>query len=181
MDDLKMAQPAVTVCSQHGVESQACTPVVSQAPTPIGSPSGHNYAPLPPNLPQSQETSSKQDHRHLEHVSRPEVVRKFANPAPLGLCAFALTSFVSNCMNLYMANGTITGINIGLALTYGGISQFLAGMWYVVCCLSRVRYLACVGARNNINQGNGTWKHLWCDDVLFFWCLLDYFRHPLRN
>lgn len=146
MDDLKMARPAVTVCSQHGVESRACTPVLSQAPTPIGSPSVHDYAPLPPNIPQSQQPPFKQDHRHLEHVSRPEVVRKFANPAPLGLCAFALTSFVSNCMNLYMANGTVTGINIGLALIYGGISQFLAGMWYVICCLSPGRYLACVGA-----------------------------------
>jgi hypothetical protein len=138
MDDLKMTQPAVTVRSQHSVASQASSPVASPAPTASASPVAHTYVPLPPSIPQSHEPL-KQDHfKHLEHVSRPEVGRKFANPAPLGLCAFALTSFVSNCMNLYMANGTVTGINIGLALIYGGISQFLAGMWYVKPCLSRV-------------------------------------------
>lgn len=142
MNDIKMAQLAVTVCSEHSIESQASTPVASQAATPIASPAGDEYIPLPPNIPQSNDVPKEDNFKHLEHVARPEVVRKFANPAPLGLCAFALTSFVSNAMNLYMANGTVTGINIGLALIYGGISQFLAGMWYVGslpksgCCVS---------------------------------------------
>jgi succinate-acetate transporter protein len=50
-----------------------------------------------------------------------------ANPAPLGLCAFALTTFVLSCANA----GLYTGpqIVIGLALFYGGLGQLLAGMW----------------------------------------------------
>jgi hypothetical protein len=140
MNDIKMVQPAVTVYSEHSIESQASTPVASQAATRIASPAGDEYIPLPPNIPQSNEVPKHDSFKHLEHVVQPEVVRKFANPAPLGLCAFALTSFVSNAMNLYMANGTVTGINIGLALIYGGISQFLAGMWYVGLSLSRVEF-----------------------------------------
>src|SRR5579859_4367292 len=50
-----------------------------------------------------------------------------ANPAPLGLSAFALTTFVLSSANA----GLFTGdkIVIGLALFYGGIAQILAGMW----------------------------------------------------
>jgi len=50
-----------------------------------------------------------------------------ANPSPLGLSAFALTTFVLSSANA----GLFTGdkIVIGLALFYGGIAQLLAGMW----------------------------------------------------
>lgn len=118
LNDLKLTQPAVTICSQTSMDAQS--------PTPVPSPNNHHYAPLPPNSPDERTLSSKHD-----HVSSPAEVRKFANPAPLGCCAFALTSFVSNCMNLYMINKTAPSIEIGLALTYGGIVQLLAGMWYV--------------------------------------------------
>ncbi len=49
------------------------------------------------------------------------------NPAPLGLSAFALTTFVLSAANA----GLFTGaeIVIGLALFYGGLAQLLAGMW----------------------------------------------------
>lgn len=56
--------------------------------------------------------------------------RRFANPVPLGCCAFALTSFVFNCTNLYMIGKGTPSIDIGVAMTYGGIVQVLAGMWY---------------------------------------------------
>jgi succinate-acetate transporter protein len=50
-----------------------------------------------------------------------------ANPAPLGLCGFALTTFVLSAANA----GLFTGaeIVVGLALFYGGVAQFAAGMW----------------------------------------------------
>jgi succinate-acetate transporter protein len=50
-----------------------------------------------------------------------------ANPAPLGLCAFALTTFVLSAANA----GWFTGaqIVVGMALFYGGLAQLLAGMW----------------------------------------------------
>jgi len=55
--------------------------------------------------------------------------RKFANPAPLGLCAFALTLFVLSLINCGTRGVTIPNIAVGLAYGYGGIVQLLAGMW----------------------------------------------------
>ncbi len=60
------------------------------------------------------------------------VVAAVANPAPLGLCAFALTTFVLSCINagiIVPGVGAGTNIVVGLALFYGGAVQLLAGMW----------------------------------------------------
>ncbi len=51
-----------------------------------------------------------------------------ADPGPLGLAAFALSTFV---LSLYNA-GILEGgkpVVVGLALFYGGLAQLLAGMW----------------------------------------------------
>lgn len=55
--------------------------------------------------------------------------RKFANPAPLGLCAFALTTFVLSAVNMGARDLTVPNIVVGLAFGYGGLVQLLAGMW----------------------------------------------------
>jgi len=55
--------------------------------------------------------------------------RKFANPAPLGLCGFALTTFVLSCINLGTRGLSEPNIVIGAAFAYGGLVQLLAGMW----------------------------------------------------
>lgn len=55
--------------------------------------------------------------------------RKIANPAPLGLCAFALTTFVLSAVNLQARGVTIPNIVVPLAFGYGGVVQLLAGMW----------------------------------------------------
>jgi hypothetical protein len=55
--------------------------------------------------------------------------RKFANPAPLGLSAFALTTFVLSLINMNAKNVTEPNIVVGLAYAYGGLVQLLAGMW----------------------------------------------------
>jgi uncharacterized protein len=53
-----------------------------------------------------------------------------ANPAPLGLSAFALTTFVLSSANAGLIPGADAAkMVIGLALFYGGIVQVLAGMW----------------------------------------------------
>src|SRR6476646_7073602 len=49
-----------------------------------------------------------------------------ADPAPLGLAAFALTTFLLSGHN---AAFIPDGIWIGAALFYGGLTQLLAGMW----------------------------------------------------
>lgn len=60
--------------------------------------------------------------RSVEH-------RKFANPAPLGLSAFALTTFVLSAVNLGARGVSAPNIAVPLALGYGGLVQLLAGMW----------------------------------------------------
>lgn len=55
--------------------------------------------------------------------------RKFANPAPLGLSAFALTTFVLSLINLGARDLAEPNIVVGLAFGYGGLVQLLAGMW----------------------------------------------------
>lgn len=58
--------------------------------------------------------------------------RKFANPGPLGLCAFALTTFVLSLVNIRARGVSNPSGVIGLAFFYGGFIQLLAGMWEVV-------------------------------------------------
>ncbi|KAL5114968.1 Meiotically up-regulated protein 86 protein [Pleosporales sp. CAS-2024a] len=53
----------------------------------------------------------------------------FANPAPLGLSAFALTTFVLSLINVKTRNIPGPNIVVALAFGYGGLVQLLAGMW----------------------------------------------------
>jgi len=55
--------------------------------------------------------------------------RKFANPAPLGLSAFALTTFVLSLINVGTEGIVGPNIVVALAFGYGGLVQLLAGMW----------------------------------------------------
>ena len=50
-----------------------------------------------------------------------------ADPAPLGLAAFALTTFLLSAKNAGWTHGTDAWL--GYALGYGGLVQLLAGMW----------------------------------------------------
>jgi len=52
-----------------------------------------------------------------------------ADPAPLGLAAFALTTFVLSFFNAGLVSSTGEPVVLGLALAYGGLAQLLAGMW----------------------------------------------------
>jgi succinate-acetate transporter protein len=52
-----------------------------------------------------------------------------ANPAPLGLAGFALTTFVLSMVNSGLVSDKAEPVVFGLALAYGGIAQLLAGMW----------------------------------------------------
>lgn len=60
---------------------------------------------------------------------KPYEHRKFANPAPLGLCAFALTTFVLSAVNTHTRGVKEPNIVVPLAFGYGGLIQLLAGMW----------------------------------------------------
>jgi succinate-acetate transporter protein len=52
-----------------------------------------------------------------------------ADPGPLGLAAFALTTFVLSMFNAKLVGSGGEPIVFGLALAYGGVAQVLAGMW----------------------------------------------------
>src|SRR3954451_9816011 len=54
-----------------------------------------------------------------------------ADPGPLGLAAFAMTTFVLSCFNagFFGAKSPLEAVVLPLALFYGGFAQLLAGMW----------------------------------------------------
>ena len=53
-----------------------------------------------------------------------------ADPGPLGLAAFALTTFLLSTVNARWTTGNSAGTAfLGYALAYGGAAQLLAGMW----------------------------------------------------
>jgi succinate-acetate transporter protein len=66
--------------------------------------------------------SALSNHRPVTHVEGVPA----ADPAPLGLAAFALTTFLLSGNN---ASFIPAAIWIGPALFYGGLAQFTAGMW----------------------------------------------------
>lgn len=58
-----------------------------------------------------------------------EQVRMIADPAPLGLGAFALTTFLLSLVNAGVMDASTEPVVLAVALAYGGIAQMLAGMW----------------------------------------------------
>ena len=64
-----------------------------------------------------------------DNVPATPVLGRFADPGPLGLAAFALTTFVLSTVNAGLLPKTVEGVVFGLALFYGGLSQFAAGLW----------------------------------------------------
>lgn len=53
----------------------------------------------------------------------------FADPAALGLGAFAMTTFVLSAINAGLIVKADEPVVLGLALFYGGLAQFGAGIW----------------------------------------------------
>src|SRR5437660_468204 len=62
-----------------------------------------------------------------ETATAAPVVPPVADPAPLGLAAFALTTFLLSAKNAGWTHGTDAWL--GYAFAYGGLIQLLAGMW----------------------------------------------------
>ncbi len=53
---------------------------------------------------------------------------RIADPGPLGLACFALTTFVLSCFNAGLLPATVKPVVFGLALFYGGVVQVIAGV-----------------------------------------------------
>ena len=62
-----------------------------------------------------------------EATTAARAVPPVADPAPLGLAAFALTTFLLSAKNAGWTDGTDAWL--GYAFAYGGLVQLLAGMW----------------------------------------------------
>jgi hypothetical protein len=52
-----------------------------------------------------------------------------ADPGPLGLAGFAMTTFVLSMFNAGLVSKAGEPVVLGLALAYGGIAQLVAGIW----------------------------------------------------
>jgi uncharacterized protein len=60
---------------------------------------------------------------------RPVMLAPAADPAPLGLAAFALTTFLLSAANANWMGSATGDAWLGYAFAYGGGCQLLAGMW----------------------------------------------------
>ncbi|KAK6203097.1 accumulation of dyads [Scheffersomyces amazonensis] len=61
----------------------------------------------------------------------PPPKHNMGNPGPLGLSAFALTTFVLSLINCEARGVTIPNVVVGLAYFYGGFAQLIAGMFEI--------------------------------------------------
>jgi succinate-acetate transporter protein len=76
------------------------------------------------------ERGRREDHGQREDPTRPTVAGwKPADPGPLGLAAFAMTTFVLSMFNANLVDERGVPVVLGLALAYGGIVQLIAGLW----------------------------------------------------
>ena len=65
----------------------------------------------------------------LQTASATSAGAQLADPAPLGLAAFALTTFLLSTFNAGLLPKSAEVAILGVALFYGGITQLFAGMW----------------------------------------------------
>lgn len=68
-------------------------------------------------------------HQDLTKERTSVVESGVADPAPLGLAAFALTTFAFSIANAGLVGEAAINHFVPLALIYGGLAQFIAGMW----------------------------------------------------
>ncbi|KAL4804773.1 GPR1/FUN34/yaaH family-domain-containing protein [Aspergillus unguis] len=133
----------------HGLEKDIGAPAASgpAAPAAPAAPATHHPAANGGVPLTAEEHATRFGYGPLSHVNTKEAVlrpfggefqpglyksvesRKIANPAPLGLSAFALTTFVLSAINMQARDITAPNIVVALAFGYGGLVQLLAGMW----------------------------------------------------
>ncbi len=58
-----------------------------------------------------------------------EGATKIANPAPLGLFAFGITTLLLNLVNSEAVESETISLVLGYGMFFGGLAQFCAGMW----------------------------------------------------
>ena len=73
--------------------------------------------------------SVSEDHAATPAVRPAAAAAPIADPAPLGLAAFALTTFLLSAANAGWMGAATGNAWLGYAFAYGGLCQLLAGMW----------------------------------------------------
>jgi succinate-acetate transporter protein len=73
--------------------------------------------------------SVSEDRTIQSNVAPTPPVSGIADPAPLGLAGFALTTFLLSAANARWMSHSTTNAWLGYAFAYGGTCQLLAGMW----------------------------------------------------
>lgn len=73
--------------------------------------------------------SAREPLRGETAAARAPVTPATADPGPLGLAGFAMTTFVLSMINTHLIGSGSEPVVLGLALMYGGLAQLLAGMW----------------------------------------------------
>jgi succinate-acetate transporter protein len=61
--------------------------------------------------------------------ARPAFGAGLADPGPLGLAGFAMTTFILSSVNAGWLSSTAVGVVFGLTVFYGGLGQLIAGIW----------------------------------------------------
>jgi succinate-acetate transporter protein len=59
-------------------------------------------------------------------ISLPPAAPRFANPGPLGLAGFGLTTVVLSCVNAGLLPPAAVPAVVPLAFAYGGVAQIIA-------------------------------------------------------
>jgi succinate-acetate transporter protein len=72
---------------------------------------------------------SVSEDRTVQPATVPASVSSIADPAPLGLAAFALTTLLLSAKNAGWMTHATGSAWLGYAFAYGGLGQLLAGMW----------------------------------------------------
>ena len=72
---------------------------------------------------------SVSEDRTVQPATVPAPVSSIADPAPLGLAAFALTTVLLSAKNAGWMTHATGSAWLGFAFAYGGLAQFAAGMW----------------------------------------------------
>jgi len=62
-------------------------------------------------------------------MSTPASAPATADPGPLGLAAFASTTFILSAFNANLIDANLLAVVLPMALFFGGLCQLLAGMW----------------------------------------------------
>src|SRR3954466_5933488 len=79
------------------------------------------------DTPTTGRTTDRMINLDEETTPRAVALPPVADPAPRGLAAFALTTFLLSAKNAAWTDGTDAWL--GYALAYGGLIQLIAGMW----------------------------------------------------